>query len=123
VAHKDVAVVDIESRDYWVKVVGMLEQNWALVDDLEAGGALVLFVSDVSIVFDRLSYPSRQDAEDGLRLNGFGRYAEDARLREFVVPPWPPFREGSHPNGPVYSSGRFWLGGNSPSTRPGPGEG
>ena len=25
-------IVNIPSRDYWVKVVGMLEQNWALVE-------------------------------------------------------------------------------------------
>jgi ADP-ribosyl-[dinitrogen reductase] hydrolase len=118
---KEPAVVEIASRDFWVKVVGMLEQNWALVDDAENGGGLVLFVSDRSEVFDRLSCLSRQAAEDGLRLNGFRRFAGDARLREFLAPPGPPFREGLHPNGPIYSSGRLWDGSGPPSARPAPG--
>ena len=34
------AEVEIRSRDYWVKVVGMLQQNWALVVEgpLKGGG-------------------------------------------------------------------------------------
>ena len=102
--------VDIRSRDYWVKVVGMLEQNWALVDtgDSQSAGVRVFFVGDTSGVFDEMSFPSSEEATRALQKNGFSRYAEDSRLQVFIVPPAPPFRRSRHPNGAIYSSGQYW---------------
>ena len=35
--------VQINSRDYWFKIVEFLQQNWALIDSKETGGCTVLF--------------------------------------------------------------------------------
>jgi len=97
----------IQSRDYWFKVIEMLQQNWALVDEA-AHGVTVYFVSDASGVFDELKFTSAAEAEQALRLNGFRRYAEDPRATSFLRCPEPPFTARPHPNGTIYSSGRFW---------------
>jgi hypothetical protein len=103
------APVEIQSRDYWVKVVEMLQQNWALIDPAAKDeGVIVYFVHDRSGVFDRLTFPSKEAAEAALRRNGFSKFGDDPRIGEFLTPPLPPFREAKHPNGPIYSSGRFW---------------
>lgn len=103
-------IVDIQGRDYWVKIVGMLEQNWALIEtgDIQSAEVRVFFVGDTSGVFDEMSFPSSEEATHALRNNGFSRYAEDSRLQSFIVPPAPPFRRSQHPNGAIYSSGRYW---------------
>jgi hypothetical protein len=102
--------VEIESRDYWVKVVGMLQQNWALIETDGAAfpGARVFFINDGSGVFDEMSFRSSDDAVRALRKNGFSRYADDRELQSFIVPPAPPFERSQHPNGAIYSSGRYW---------------
>ena len=102
--------VEIQSRDYWVKVVEMLQQNWALIETGEAAssGARVFFIGDTSGVFDEMSFQSGDDAVHALRKNGFRRYADDLDLESFIGPPKPPFRRSEHPNGPIYSSGRYW---------------
>lgn len=99
--------VTIESRDYWFKVIEMLQQNWALIDTT-GDGVIVFFVGDTSGVFDEMHFDSECAATEALALNGFRRLAEDARAASFLIPPAPPFRRHPHPNGPIYSSGRFW---------------
>jgi hypothetical protein len=99
--------VPIRSRDYWFKVVDFLQQNWALIDDTDSG-AVAWFFGDTSGVFDQLSFLSREDAHCALVRNGFRRYADDARAQESLAVPNPPFRRRPHPNGLIYSSGRFW---------------
>lgn len=103
-------IIEIESRDYWVKVVGMLEQNWALIEtgDGPSASVRVFFVGDTGGIFDEMDFSSSEEATRALRNNGFSRYAEDSRLQSFTVPPPPPFRRSQHPNGPIYSSGRYW---------------
>jgi hypothetical protein len=103
-------IVEIQSRDYWVKVVGMLEQNWALLEtsDGQSAEVRVFFVGDTSCVFDEMSFPSSAEATRALQNNGFNRYADDRELQSFIVPPEPPFERSRHPNGAIYSSGRYW---------------
>jgi len=101
--------VQIHSRDYWFKVVGMLQQNWALIEPQPGGtGLAVHFIDDQSGVFDRLDFADAASAERALRHNGFAPFAEDAQAQRFLRPPPPPFRTTRHCNGPIYSSGRFW---------------
>lgn len=100
-------IISIQSRDYWFKVIEMLQQNWALID-ASSKGVTVFFVSDTSGVFDELSFKSSAEAEVALRLNGFERYTDNLRSASFPRTPEPPFISRSHPNGPIYSSGRFW---------------
>ncbi len=88
--------VSIRSRDYWFKVVEMLQQNWALI---EAGspGVMVYFVTDASTVFDEMAFDSEADAGAGLRRNGFRRFSEDPHAASFLRCPEPPFRRSPHP--------------------------
>lgn len=100
-------VIHIENRAYWIKVVEMLQHNWALIEEDESN-CTVYFVSDTSIVFDRLSFNSTSDAKIALRRNSFSLYKEETDLQDHISSPEPPFYEVNHPNGPIYSSGRFW---------------
>jgi hypothetical protein len=99
--------VTIQNRDYWFKVVDFLQQNWALIDEAE-GGVVVWFFGDNAGIFDQMTFPSLEDAAEALRRNGFGRYADDPEAVKFIAVPQPPFYRRPHPNGPIYSSGRFW---------------
>lgn len=103
----DDAQVEIKSRDYWFKVVEFLQQNWALVD-LDGSGVVVWFFGDTSGVFDQMTFPGNSEAETALKRNGFRRYADNPKAREYIAVPEPPFHRDAHPNGPIYSSGRFW---------------
>ena len=100
-------IVSIQSRDYWFKVVDMLQQNWALADEMP-GGVTVFFFGDTSEVFDEMRFDSAETAESALRINGFRRLTEGADAKLFLRSPEPPFIRRPHPNGPIYSSGRYW---------------
>jgi hypothetical protein len=99
--------VSIRSRDYWFKIVDFLQHNWALVDTI-AEGTTIWFLGDTSGVFDKIECPSARDAEVALLRNGFRRFAGDADASKTMTPPAPPFHQQPHPNGPIYSNGRFW---------------
>lgn len=100
--------VEITTTDYWFKVVGMLQQNWALIDVSKEGCCKVYFIDDTSGVFDEMDFPSAEEAAAALHRNDFARYVEDEQAQQFIRPPEPPFYQRAHPNGPIYSSGRFW---------------
>lgn len=97
-----------EGGDFWVKVVGMLEQNWALIVS-EPRGAHIHFINDLGEVFDKITCSSQEEARSSLARNGFRRFARDKQLQRFLSPPAPPFSRGTHPNGAIYSSGRFRM--------------
>ena len=100
--------MSIRSRDYWVKVVEMLQQNWALIDTNADGSAHVFFVSDARDVFDEMDFASAEEAEVGLKRNGFRLLAARSDMQRLLRPPASPFTRGEHPNGAIYSSGRYW---------------
>ena len=101
--------MEIKSKDYWFKVVEMLQQNWALIDKTDSSsGCIVYFVHDASGVFDRIQFSSEEEAFHALKRNGFARFSEDDEAHKLIAPPQPPFFETQHPNGPIYSSGRYW---------------
>jgi hypothetical protein len=97
----------IQSRDFWVKVVEMLQQNWALIEP-EGDQVTVYFLHDLGGVFDEIPYGSLREAQTALRLNGFRRFDEDPSYAEIFARPEPPFRRVEHPSGRIYSSGQFW---------------
>ena len=101
--------LNIRAHDYWVKTVDFLQQNWALIEDVAPGVVVVYFLGDTGGVFDKLTFRSRLKAERGLRRNGFCRYDEDKELQRFLEVPTEAFHWAAHPNGRIYSSGRFWL--------------
>jgi len=98
----------IHSADFWVKIVEMLQRNWAVIESGSTPDVCVYFISDTSGVFDEIVFPSTSAARQALARNGFRRFAEDTHLQSFLRPPSAPFRRSPHPNGPIYSSGRFW---------------
>jgi hypothetical protein len=100
--------VSIQSRDFWVKVVEMLQQNWALIEP-EGSKVTIYFLHDLGGVFDEIPYESLPEAQTALCINGFRRYDADPSFSKIFAPPKPPFRRGKHPNGRIYSSGRFWV--------------
>ena len=101
-------LVSIRNMDFWVKVVEMLQQNWAVIECEAMESARIYFVSDTSGVFDDIAFSSTAEAREALRRNGFRRFADNSDLQSFLRPPSAPFHRDTHPNGPIYSSGRFW---------------
>jgi hypothetical protein len=91
----------------WVKVVGMLQQNWAMLA-FDGDGVTIRFIDDASGIFDRIHVPEMREAERQLRCNGFAPFDPQDPETGFLRAPEPPFSERSHPNGAIYSSGRFW---------------
>ena len=102
-------MIDINSRDYWFKIVEFLQQNWALIDVNPDETATVHFVDDASRVFDLMQFDTVELAERGLRRNGFNRFADDKKAQEFIGPPDPPFFNKPICRKPIYSSGTFWT--------------
>ena len=107
---RHVTAVELKSRDFWVKVVGFLQHNWALIEQ-EPGmtGRTVFFVDDLGGVFDRLAFDSVLDAQTALARNGFVRYPDSDEMAQLLTPPESgSFHERAHSSGPIYSSGRYW---------------
>ena len=101
-------IIAIQNTEFWVKIVEMLQQNWAVIEADNAVAVRVYFISDTSGVFDEMAFPSADAARESLDRNGFRRFTENSDLQSFLRPPSAPFRRAVHPNGPIYSSGRFW---------------
>ena len=95
------------AQNPWFKIVEFLQQNWAVVIERE-GDVLVVFYGDTCGVFDEMPFATRDEAEQALRRNGFSKFLEDKRAQEFIGLPIGEFAEQPHPNGRIYSSGRFW---------------
>jgi len=100
--------IHIPSSDYWFKVVDFLQHNWGLIEQLPNGAVVVWFLGDTSGVFDKLEFESLEAAKAALIRNGFSRYEDDPQAQQMARCPQPPFYLRPHPNGPIYSSGRFW---------------
>ncbi len=98
----------INSTNYWFKIVEFLQTNWALIEELEDGKARVSFIDDTSGAFDEMTFESLAQAVDELMENGFDMYSEATQVHHFLKPPMLPFIKTTHTNGNIYSSGRFW---------------
>ena len=99
----------INSTNYWFKIVEFLQTNWALIEELEDGNAKVSFIDDASGAFDEMIFMTLEQAVNELMDNGFDMYSKATEVHGFLRPPSPPFFHRTHPNGPIYSSGRFWF--------------
>jgi hypothetical protein len=69
-------VFKISNRDWWVKVLGMLCHNWALIERNDDDTATVYFFQDQGgkerpAIIDSLSFEGIREARDGLKRNGF----------------------------------------------------
>ena len=63
----------ISSTQYWFKVAGPHQTNWAVVEP-SSEGATVYFFHDEAGIFDRLEFNSVAEAESGLARNEFSIY-------------------------------------------------
>jgi hypothetical protein len=108
--------IEINGNVYWVKIVGMLQQNWALVHS-ESENVTIYFIhdhvglyahDDGSEIFDALDYATQADAEAALVKNGFKQFEDGTSFPPNLAPPKAPFFLGAHPNGKIYSSGQYW---------------
>lgn len=95
------------AQDPWFKIVDFLQQNWAVVLKEESMSRIV-FYDDLCGVFDEVRYPSFEEAVSALKRNGFSKYRDDPEAEDFVALPQGEFHLRDHPNGLIYSSGRFW---------------
>jgi len=98
----------VEGGSLWVKIIEMLQQNWAIITGRDTD-VKVLFFDDRSRVFDQMTFQSEGAAIEGLIRNGFVRFEDEPEIQEFVSPPQDELTSGRHPNGPIYSSGRYWI--------------
>jgi len=103
--HTDIP--DELAKDPWFKIVDFLQQNWAVIVDRN-DNVLVVFYGDTCGVFDEILFSTREKAEKALRRNGFSKFMDDHKTQEFIGLPRGEFAERPHPNGRIYSSGRFW---------------
>ncbi len=101
-------MADYSGLPYWFKVVDFLQQNWAVIVGTDCGAKAVFF-SDTCRIFDELPFDPEVEASKGLRRNGFRLNDEDKEAQSFIAKPYGDFLVISHPNGPIYSSGRFWA--------------
>lgn len=102
--------IEIHGGDFWVKIVGYLQQNWACIQEQVSGQVIVYFFADDSSIFDEMMFPSESEAADGLDRNGFERFASDPSYAEFLRLPRPPFRRSAPwmPIRGIYSSRKYW---------------
>ena len=98
--------ISTESRDHWFKIVEFLQQNWALVYPHEREA--IACSSEIPRASSIRLSSRRLRAVRGLTRNGFRRVADDPKAQTLLLPPEPMFTHWAHPNGPIYSSGRFW---------------
>ncbi|MCF8260333.1 MAG: hypothetical protein K9J12_06135 [Melioribacteraceae bacterium] len=101
--------IEINSIDFWFKVTGMLQQNWALIESTPNQSVIVYFIHDASGLFDQMIFPTINEAIEGLKRNGFRRYVEDREFQEITLPPSKPYHIAKHPSGKIYSSGKYWV--------------
>ena len=97
------------SRRLWVKVLGMLEQNWCLIEPGPSDAVDLVFFDDHGDVFDWISLPNLLSAQHALLLNGFEwMWLRPSFYRVSGMPRLP--SSGARIRGrPVYSSGEYWL--------------
>lgn len=105
---RDETTLAVPAGPLWFKVTGMLQQNWCTVVNQHDGKAEAVFFDDLSSVFDRLLFESRDDCERALRFNGFTPLDEDPGFCEIAGEPSFPLRESARSHRPVYSSGEYW---------------
>lgn len=96
-------VFEIQSREWWIKVLGMLQHNWALIEEGSDGAAIVYFFHDGEVgmasygysrsqlkgryaIVDSLNFASVQLAKEALARNGFRLHGDDERLGSDVKP-------------------------------------
>lgn len=85
-------VVALQSREYWYKIFGMLQQGWALVESEPDGEGVMLHeVQDDSQIYGQRWFVDMASAETFLLFNGYRRFDENPDVWSILVPPGGPF--------------------------------
>ena len=96
-------------KNIWVKITGMLQQNWAFID-ADQTPIVIYFFDDNKMIFDQLEFESNDVAISGLRWNGFSNAWENKELfqNRFIYEEMTKIYKtrGSHHK--PYSSGNYW---------------
>lgn len=109
----DPPIFSITNRNWWVKVLGMLSHNWALMEGGGNGSVDVYFFQDTAHgdrpkVVDSLKFASAVDAMSAIRLNGFVELSRNpgpwvgAEPRGYIL-------DGRVSGSRIYSEGGYWL--------------
>lgn len=86
-------IVPLQSRVYWYKIFGMLQQGWALVEpDPDGRGVMLYKVRDDSEIYGQQWFADVASAETFLLFNGYQRFDESPDVWSILVPPGGPFQ-------------------------------
>ena len=96
------------SQRLWVKVLGMLQQNWCIIEDVPGGAVELLFFDDHGDVFDHLPAANLHAAQAALQANGFSWMREYSSFYQASGVPSLPLSRARDQSRPVYSSGDYW---------------
>ena len=96
------------SQRLWVKVLGMLQQNWCVIEDGTAGAVELVFFDDHGDVFDHLPAANLDAAQAALQANGFSWMREYSSFYQASGVPTLPVSGDREQSRPVYSSGEYW---------------
>lgn len=96
------------SQRLWVKVLGMLQQNWCVIEDGQGDGVELVFFDDHGKVFDHLPAANLHAAQAALQANGFDWMWELSSFYQASGVPTLPLLGVLKQSRQVYSSGEYW---------------
>ena len=80
--------IQITQHDYWYKIVGMLQQVWALIEPQSVGGGVCLYrLDDGGEVYRSQTFQDLHGATQQVLEEGWQRFDEDPEMWELIVPP------------------------------------
>ena len=97
------------SKRLWVKVVGMLCQNWCLLQPTPNGTVDLVFFDNRGDVFDWRSADDFESAQVSMRENGFMWMWETPSFYSVAGMPDMPKTDERQRERPIYSSGEYWV--------------
>ena len=96
------------SQRLWVKVTGMLQQNWCVIEAGPGDSVDLVFFDDHGHIFDWMPFAKLDTAEAALRVNGFMWMLESSSFYSASGVPVLPRPDDRKRSRPVYSSGEYW---------------
>lgn len=111
----------ISSREWWFKVLGMLNENWALIEDTPEKATVYFFHSSGmptmsikprngpwSAIVDSLEFSDWESAANALSRNGFTQFSAIADAWEGNPPPEEKFYDAREKEPGIYSKQGYW---------------
>ncbi len=103
----------ISNRDWYVKVLGMLSHNWALIEEHKDNTATVYFFQDHAdgerpAIIDSLDFEDALEAWDALTRNGFD-FLKNNPGPWMGCEPKGYFYDARTTESAIYSNGKYWI--------------